>query len=200
VIILEKTLLNLGKAFIGESMARNRYTFYAKQAVKEGFIQLGDIFTLTSEQEREHAKQLAVMITNLKEQMKKAKKKIPEMGVDVHAEASLGDTQFNLKAAIAGESYETDSMYPEFAKVADAEGLLEIAKKLRSIGVAEKHHAERYQKFLDQIKAGTLWKKEKVTVWVCRECGYQHIGKEPPKECPSCGHASNFFIVKCEEY
>lgn len=198
---MEKTLINLGKAFIGESQARMRYTFYAKQAVKEGYIQLGDVFALTSEQEREHAKQLAVMITNLKEEMKKAKKKVPQdIEVETHAEAALGDTQFNLKAAIAGENYENTSMYPEFAKVADEEGLPEIAKKLRSIGVAEKHHEERYQKFLDEIKKGTLWKKEKVTVWVCRECGYQHIGKEPPKECPSCGHASNYFMVKCEEY
>lgn len=197
---MEKTLLNLGKAFIGESQARMRYTFFAKQAVKEGFIQLGDIFTLTSEQEREHAKQLAVMITNLKEQMKKAGKIIPEMDVDSHVEASLGDTQFNLKVAIAGENYENTNMYPEFAKVADEEELPDIAKKLRSIGAAEKHHEERYQKFLDGIKAGNLWKKEKVTIWVCRECGYQHIGKEPPKECPSCGHASNYFMVKCEEY
>ncbi len=197
---MEKTLANLGKAFIGESMARNRYTFYAKQAIKEGYIQLGDIFTLTSEQEREHAKQLAVMITELKEKMKKAKIKVVEPELDVHAEAALGDTQFNLKAAIAGESYENTTMYPDFAKVADAEGLPEIAKKLRSIGIAEKHHEERYAKFLDEIKKGTLWKKEKVMVWVCRECGYQHIGKEPPKECPSCGHASNYFMVKCEEY
>ncbi len=198
---MEKTLINLGKAFIGESQARSRYTFYSKQALKEGFIQLSDIFALTSEQEREHAKQLAVMIGNLKEQMKKAKKKFTEsVEVEAHVEAALGDTQFNLKAAIAGENYENSTMYPDFAKVADEEGLPEIAKKLRSIGVAERHHEERYQKFLDEIKKGTLWKKEKITVWVCRECGYQHIGKEPPKECPACGHASNYFMVKCEEY
>lgn len=198
--MLEKTLANLGKAFIGESQARNRYTFFAKQAIRDGFIQLGDIFTLTAEQEREHAKQLALMITSLKEKMKLAKIKFVEPTLDVHADAAFGDTQFNLKAAIAGENYETTTMYPEFAKVADSEGLPEIAKRLRSIGVAERHHEERYQKFLDEIKAGTLWKKEKVTIWVCRECGYQHIGKEPPKECPACSHASNYFMVKCEEY
>lgn len=122
------------------------------------------------------------------------------MEVEAHADASIGDTKFNLAAAIAGETYETETMYPEFAKTADDEGLHEISKKLRSIAAAEKHHAERYKKFLDAIREGTLWKKEKITVWVCMECGYQHIGKEPPKECPACGHASNYFIVKCEEY
>ncbi|VVB75778.1 Rubrerythrin [uncultured archaeon] len=198
---MEETLKNLGKAFIGESQARNRYTFFAKQALKEGYIQLSDIFTVTAEQEREHAKKIAIMIQDVKDLMKKAKKKVPEtIELDTHADAGMGDTQFNLKGAIAGETYETEEMYPAFAKQADKDGLPEVAKRLRSIAVAERHHAERYQKFLDGIKAGSLWKKEKVTIWVCRECGYQHIGKEPPKECPSCGHASNYFLVKCEEY
>jgi rubrerythrin len=201
VLIVQETLKNLGKAFIGESQARNRYTFYSRTAFKEGFIQLANIFTETAEQEREHAKQLAVMIGIVKEKMKAAKMKIPEQNsFETHADADLGDTQLNLKGAIAGETYETETMYPDFAKQADKDGLPEVAKKLRAIGVAERHHAERYQKFLDLIKTSSLWKREKVTVWVCSQCGYQHIGKEPPKECPACGHASNYYLVKSEEY
>lgn len=199
---MKETLKNLGKAFIGESQARNRYTFFSRQALKENFPQLSDIFALTAEQEREHAKQLAKMIVELRADAKKKGVKLPEHNVvEATAESFLGaTTKENLESAIVGETYETSTMYPDFAKVAQGEGLVEIAGKLRAIGVAERHHAERYQKFLDGIKNGTLWKKATPVKWICRECGYEHTGTEPPKACPACKHEHFFYMVKCEEY
>ena len=105
-----------------------------------------------------------------------------------------------LKAAIAGEKWEHEEMYPEFAKTADQEGLADIAKRLRSIAMAEKHHEDRYQKLLDQVKAGTVHKKAEVTTWVCRECGYLHKGKTPPEKCPACNHPRAYYQVQCENY
>ena len=194
---MKKTIENLAKAFIGESQARNRYTFYSKVARNEGFEQIAEIFLLTADNEREHAKRLFEHISEIK---KKSKEKIDEIKVEASASTALGSTAENLKAAIAGENHEYTKMYPEFANVAEKEGLPEIAKRLRAIAVAEKHHEERYKKILKEVEAKTVFKKEKEVWWVCRECGYIHFGKEPPDKCPSCDHEETFYQIKCEEY
>lgn len=194
---MKETIKNLTKAFIGESQARNRYKFYSSIARKEGFEQIAEIFLITADNEKEHAKRLFEHINELK---KKSKENLDEIKVEAVAPTILGNTADNLKAAIAGENYEYTKMYPEFADVADKEGLPEIAKRLRAIAVAEKHHEERYKKLLKEVEAGTVFKKEKPVWWVCRECGYVHFGKEPPEKCPSCDHDRSFYQIKCEEY
>ena len=170
---MDETLKNLHKAFAGESQARNRYAMYAKQAKKEGFEQIASIFEETADQEREHAKQLSKM---------------------------FGETKTNLKGAIAGETYETSTMYPEFATQAKNDGLEEIAKRLMAIGVAEIHHAQRYQKLSDLVEAGKVFEKDDVKQWVCRKCGYVHTGRTPPEECPACSHKEAYYQIKSEEY
>ena len=161
-----KTAINLAKAFIGESQARNRYTFYSKVAREEGFEQIAEIFTITAENEKEHAKWDFKM---LKEVLSKTGENLSELIVD---EASvplvLGSTAENLKAAIEGEHYENTVMYPEFADIAESEGFPEIARRLRSIGKAEAHHEERYGKILKEVEAGTVFKKNNEVFWVCR--------------------------------
>ncbi|MFH8086218.1 MAG: ferritin family protein [Candidatus Aenigmatarchaeota archaeon] len=194
---MKKTIENLAKAFVGECQARNRYTFYSKVAKKEGFEQIAEIFLITAENEREHASWLFKLINELK---KKSKEKIEEIKVEASVPTTLGSTTENLKAAIAGENYEYTKMYPEFAEIAEKEGLKEIAKRLRAIAIAEKHHEERYKKILVEVEKGTVFKKEKEVWWVCRECGYVHFGKEPPERCPSCDHERSFYQLKCEEY
>lgn len=194
---MSKTIENLAKAFIGESQARNRYTMYSKTARNEGFEQIAEIFLLTADNEREHAKWLFTLINELK---KKEKGRLDEIKVETSAPTILGTTAENLKAAIAGENYENVTMYPGFADIAEKEGFPEIAKRLRSIAMAEKHHEERYKKILKEVEAGTVFKKDKEVWWVCRECGYVHFGKQPPEKCPSCDHVKSFYQVKCEEY
>jgi len=194
---VKNTIENLVKAFIGESQARNRYTFYAKIAKEEGFEQIAEIFLITSENEKEHASNLFTLINELK---KKSNEKLNEMKVEALAPTVLGSTADNLKAAIAGENYENTKMYPEFAKVAEEEGFPKIAERLRAIAKAEGHHEERYKNLLKEIKAGTFFQKEKAVWWVCRECGYVHFGKEPPEKCPSCDHSQSYFQLECEKY
>ncbi len=194
---MKKTIENLAKAFIGESQARNRYTFYAKIAQKEGYDQIAEIFLITADNEREHAKWLLRLINELK---KKSNEDLEEIKVEAVTPTTLGNTIENLKAAIAGEHYENTTMYPDFAKIAEEEGFPEIAKRLRAISKAEEHHEERYRKLLAQVEGGTVFKKDKKVVWVCRKCGYVHEGETPPEECPSCSHKSNYFQLKCEEY
>ena len=194
---MQKTIQNLVKAFIGESQARNRYSFYAKIAKKEGFEQIAEIFLITAENEKEHAKQLFGLINELK---KKTGENLDEITVEAASPTIIGTTAENLKAAIAGENYEHTQMYPEFAQVAEEEGLKEIADQLRAIAIAEKHHKERYQKLLKEVEQGTVFKKEKEVWWVCRECGYVHFGTEPPEICPSCKHPRSYYQIKCEEY
>jgi rubrerythrin len=191
---MTKTIENLIKAFIGESQARNRYSFYAKVAKKEGFEQIAEIFLITAENEKEHAKRLFEHIQELNED------KVKEFKIEATAPTTYGDTVQNLKAAIAGENDEHTRMYPEFAKIAEEEGLQNIADRLRAIAIAEKHHEERFQKLLEEVEAGTVFKKEKEVWWVCRECGYVHFGIEAPEKCPSCDHPRSFYQVKCEEY
>ena len=190
---MKKTLENLTKAFIGESQARNRYAFYAKVARKEGYEQIGEIFQITADNEKEHAKRLFEHIQELKQE-------VDEIKVEATAPLVYGKTAENLKAAIAGEHYEYTEMYPEFAEVAKQEGLDKIAARLKAIAKAEEHHEERYKKLLKEVEADTVFKKEKEVEWVCRECGYVHKGITPPEKCPSCDHAKSFYQIKCEEY
>lgn len=188
-----KTLGNLVKAFIGESMARNRYTIYAKTALEEGYVQISNIFNETAEQERQHANHLFSHIQELK---------VDSSPIVVEAEAPVefGGTAENLKAAAKGENYEYTEMYPEFAKIAEEEGHMELADRLKAIAQAEKHHEERYLKLLEQVENGTVHKKGEPTWWVCLECGYMVFAPEPPEACPSCDHARSYFQMKCEEY
>ena len=194
---MEETIRNLVKAFIGESQARNRYTFYAKVAKNEGFEQIAEIFLITAENEKEHASTLFKLINELK---RKSGGKMDEITVEAVAPTILGTTAENLRSAIAGEHYEYSEMYPSFADVAEKEGYPEIAARLRAIAEAEKHHEERYKKLLQQVEAGTFFRKDKEVWWVCMECGYVHYGREPPVECPSCHHPRSYFKLKCEEY
>lgn len=187
---------NLAQAFIGESMARNRYTIYAKIAKKEGYEQIAAIFTETAEQEREHAKWLMRLINGLEEQNgKKA-----EIKVEAEVPTVIGTTAENLRAAIQGENHEYTKMYPDFADEANNENLPEIAGRLRAIARAEAHHEERYKKLLTEFEAGALFQKDEETVWVCRQCGYEHRGKSAPEACPACGHPQGYYQVKAEVY
>ncbi|MBP5204096.1 rubrerythrin family protein [bacterium] len=190
---MSKTLEVLTKAFIGESQARNKYTFYASIAKKEGLIQIADVFTVTANQEKEHASQLFKMIQSLKGDAN---------SIEVGSEVSftLGDTKENLKAAMDGEAFEKDSMYPEFAKIAEEEGHADIAAKLKCIAVAENHHYERFAKLLKVLEDGSIFRKDKQVVWVCAECGYVYIGEEAPKVCPCCGHPQGYYYLMNEEY
>ena len=195
---MEKTIENLTKAFIGESQARNRYTMYAKIAKKEGYEQMSEIFMVTADNEREHAKWLFRMINELKQT--RTGNDFDEISVDATAPTTLGNTTENLRAAIAGENYEHTEMYPGFADIAEGEGLLEISNRLRAISQAEEHHEERFKKLLNGIEENTVFKKEDKVNWVCRKCGYVHEGEEPPEGCPSCDHPKNYFEIGCEKY
>lgn len=180
-----QTEKNLLTSFAGESQARNRYTFFASAAKKEGYEQISAIFTETAEQEKEHAKRMF---------------KYLEGGV-VEITASfpagvIGKTLDNLKAAAVGENEEWTEAYPHFAEVADAEGFPEIAEMYRRIAIAEKGHEERYRAFIKNIEDGTVFVKEEETVWQCRNCGYIHVGKEAPESCPACNHPQAYFEVK----
>jgi rubrerythrin len=190
---MKKTLENLSKAFVGESMARNRYTFYGKIAKKEGFEQIGEIFLLTAQQEKEHAGWLFKLIN-------KVKKNDDDIVVESSVPNVYGTTAENLQSAIDGENHEYTEMYPEFAKIAEKEGFKDIAKRLRAIAVAESHHEERFKKLLKEVKANTVFKKEKEVWWTCLECGYVHKGKKAPEICPSCDHEQAFYQIKCEKY
>ncbi len=194
---MKRTVENLAKAFIGESQARNRYTFYAKVARAEGYEQISGTFLETAEQERSHASSLWKMMQAIRDN---EKLDFPALQVEAEFPAEQGCTADNLRAAIAGEHHETSSMYPGFADVAEEEGYKYVAERLRAIGRAERHHEERYQELLAQVEAGTVFKKEKKLRWVCRECGYEHVGTEPPESCPSCEHPCSFFQRRCEQY
>jgi len=195
---VKKTIVNLAKAFVGESQARNRYTIYAKIAKKEGYEKISAIFLETAEQEREHAKWLFRLINNLKEKL--GEENYNPITIDADVPTTHGTTIENLKAAMAGESEEYENMYPGFAKIAEEEGLQDIANRLKSIAVAEKHHKERYAKLLEQLENKTMFKKDTEVVWVCRNCGYAHTGKEALEECPSCTHPQAYFEKQCESY
>ncbi len=191
------TISNLTKAFIGESQARNRYTFYSKIAIKEGFQKIAEIFDQTATQENEHAKWLFRLINQL---LEKDGEKFKTISVEAEAPTVLGNTKENLKAAIEGETHEYTSMYPEFAKVAEEEGFPGIANRLKAIAKSEGHHAQRYSKLLKEVEDNTMFEKTSKVYWVCRKCGYLEEGEKPPEKCPSCDHPYNYFEKQCEEY
>ena len=183
-----KTEQNLINAFAGESQARNRYSFFAKAAKKEGYEQIAAIFLETAENEKEHAKLFYEPLGNIR-------------GI-VNAEYpfELGTTEENLESAVAGEKEEWEFLYAEGERIAREEGFDKIAEIFHHVIHAEKHHHQRYLKLLENVKNNTVFKKEKDTNWMCRECGYVYYGKEAPKECPNCHHPQAYFEVLCENY
>jgi rubrerythrin len=182
-----QTEKNLITAFAGESQARNRYTYFASKAKKEGLVAISDIFTETANQEKEHAKRLFKFLQGGEAEVSAA---FPA-GV-------IGDTVDNLKAGAAGEHYETTEMYPGFAKIAREEGFENIAKVFESIAVAEAYHEKRYLALAARIEAGEVFKRDSVIEWRCRNCGYTHSGAEAPEACPACAHPRAHFEPKCE--
>ncbi|MDX9786896.1 MAG: rubrerythrin family protein [Desulfobacterales bacterium] len=184
-----QTEKNLLTAFAGESQARNRYTYFASQAKKEGYVQISAIFEETAHQEKEHAKRLFKLLEG------------GEVAITAAFPAGvIGSTLENLLEAAAGENYEHSDMYPSFAKTAKAEGFSEIAAMLESIAVAEKYHEERYRKLAANIKAGSVFKKDKPVTWRCRNCGYTHEGATAPDECPACAHPQAHYELKDDNY
>ena len=184
-----QTEKNLLTAFAGESQARNRYTYFASQAKKDGFVQIQAVFEETANQEKEHAKRLFKFLE----------------GGELEIQASfpagvIGSTAENLKEAAGGENYEWTDMYPSFAKTAKEEGFTDIAKVFESIAVAEKQHEKRYLGLLSNVEGGTVFKKDTAVVWFCRNCGYIHEGKEAPQECPSCDHPRDHFELLAENW
>ncbi|HHF98938.1 MAG TPA: rubrerythrin family protein [Candidatus Aerophobetes bacterium] len=184
-----KTEKNLLTAFAGESQARNRYTFFASRARKEGYEQIAGVFLETADNEKEHAERFFKFLE----------------GGEVEIKASfpagvIGSTRENLKAAASGENYEHTKMYPEFARIAEEEGFLEIASVFKAVAVAEKQHEKRYLSLLENIEKDRVFKREEVVKWRCRNCGYIHEGKEVPEECPSCAHPRAYFELLCENY
>ena len=190
---MQRTLENLSKAFAGESQARNRYNIFAKIARQEGYEQIAAVFEETSNQEKQHAK----ILFNL---MQEIKADIGEVMVEVGVPTGFGKTEENLQFAVNGETEEFENMYPEFAKIAEEEGSTKIAAKLRMIAQAEKHHKERYEKLLNNLKAGSVFKKETKVFWVCRECGYMYFSENALEECPCCNHPKSFMQVMEENF
>lgn len=184
-----QTEKNILIAFAGESQARNRYTFFASKAKKEGYEQVSFIFEETANQEKEHAKRLFKFLK----------------GGEVEITASfpagvIGSTLENLKEAADGENHEHTTMYPEFSKVAREEGFSDIAKVFRSIAVAEKQHEKQYRDLAANIEAGRVFKRDTIVTWRCRNCGYLHKGKEAPDECPACTHPQAHFELLGENW
>jgi len=184
-----KTEKNLLAAFAGESQARNRYTYFASQAKKEGYEQIAALLLETADNEKEHAKRFFKFLE----------------GGDVEITAMypagiIGTTKENLKAAADGENHEHTKLYPEFAAIAKEEGFPEVAAAFRSIAVVEKQHEARYRKLLQNVEQGMVFKKEKVVRWKCRNCGYIHEGKTPPAKCPACEHPEAYFELLEENY
>lgn len=184
-----QTEKNLLTAFAGESQARNRYTYAASQAKKEGYVQISAIFEETAGQEKEHAKRLFKFLE----------------GGEVEIQASypagtIATTVQNLKDAAAGEHYENTEMYPGFADVAEKEGFKDIAAVFRNIAVAEKRHEDRYVKLAENIENGLVFKRSEKNRWVCRNCGYVHEGEAAPNTCPACLHPQAHFELECVNY
>ena len=171
-----QTEKNLMAAFAGESEARNKYTYFASKARKEGYEQIADLFLKTAGNEKEHAK---LWFKEL---------------------YGIGDTAENLASAADGENYEWTDMYAGFAKTADEEGFPELAQKFRLVAAIEKHHEERYRALLKNVEMQEVFKKSDVKVWECRNCGHIVIGTEAPEVCPTCQHPQSFFEIKAENY
>ncbi|MEJ2283947.1 MAG: rubrerythrin family protein [Desulfobacterales bacterium] len=184
-----QTETNIVAAFAGESQARNRYTYYASKAKKEGFVQISDIFTETANQEKEHAKRLFKLLEGGEVEITGA---FPAGTID--------STTDNLKAAAAGENYEHTQMYPAFAKIAEEEGFSDIADIFRAIAVAEKQHEKRYLELAANIDAGRVFNRDTQQVWRCRNCGYLFEGNAAPETCPACDHPQAHFELLGENW
>jgi len=184
-----KTEINLLTAFAGESQARNRYTYFAAQAKKEGYVQISAIFERTADQEKEHAKRLFKFLEGGEVEIAAA-----------FPAGKIGSTEENLLASAAGEHYEQASMYPGFAKIAKAEGFDEIARVFLAIAVAEKQHEKQYRALAANIAAKKVFSREKKATWQCRNCGYVHEGESAPDTCPACAHAQAHFELIGENY
>ena len=171
-----QTEKNLQEAFAGESQARNKYTYFASVAKKEGYEQMSEIFMKTAENEKEHAKMW-----------------FKELG-------GIGNTAENLKEAADGENYEWTDMYAGFADTADAEGFPELAAKFRLVAAIEKSHEERYRALLNNIELAEVFAKSEVQIWECRNCGHMVVGTNAPKVCPTCAHPQSYFEIRKENY
>ncbi len=170
---MSKTEENLKNAFAGESQARNKYTYFAKIARKEGYLYIAKIFEETADNEMQHAKDEFKLLNG------------------------IGDTKANLRAAIDGERYENSEMYPQFEKDAKEEGNQKAAGLFKQVSEVEKKHEERFRELLKMVENGTVFKRDKEIEWKCSKCGYVHRGTEPPEKCPSCGHPKEYFEPKC---
>jgi rubrerythrin len=184
-----ETEKNLLKAFAGESQARNRYTYFAGVAKKEGFEQISAIFIETAENEKEHAKVFFKFLEGGETEITAS-----------YPSGKIGTTAENLLAAAEGEKMEYTALYPEFEKVARAEGFTEVATAFKEIGDVEENHEKRYRKLLANVKGGTVFKKAESVKWKCGNCGYVHEGKEAPKVCPACKHPQAYYELKAENY
>lgn len=184
-----QTERNLLAAFAGESQARNRYTYFAGQAKKDGFVQIAQIFEETANQEKEHAKRFFKFLEGGEVEIQA-----------VFPAGIIGTTAENLLAAANGENEEWTKLYPGFAEVARSEGFPAIAKVLEMISVAEKQHEKRYRGLLANVESGTVFKKAEPVVWRCLNCGYLHEGPEAPAACPACAHPQAFFEVLAENW
>jgi rubrerythrin len=184
-----RTEKNLLAAFAGESQARNRYTFFASVAKKEGYEQISAIFADTAENEKEHAKLFFKQLSGGEVEITAA-----------YPAGVIGTTKDNLKAAADGEKAEWGSIYPDFAATAESEGFPEIARLFRQVAKVEVSHEARYRKLYDSIVKGTVFKEAGPTQWHCRNCGYVHDGAEAPEKCPVCDHPQAYFEIFCENY
>ena len=173
-----KTEKNLMEAFAGESMARNKYTYFASRAKKDGYQQIAALFEETAANEKEHAKLWFKYLEG----------------------GSVQDTMSNLKAAAEGENFEWTNMYERMAQEAEEEGFTEIAARMRGVAAVEKHHEERYLKLLENIEKGVVFSREGDTIWKCRNCGHIVIGKQAPEVCPVCEHAQSYFEINAQNY
>ncbi len=173
-----KTEKNLMEAFAGESMARNKYTYFASKAKKDGYVQIAELFEATAANEKEHAKMWFKLLEG----------------------GSIQDTATNLRHAAEGENFEWTDMYDRMAKEADEEGFTDIAAKFRMVGAIEKAHEERYRKLLNNVETGTVFSKDGDMIWECGNCGHIVIGKKAPEICPVCDHPQSYFAIKAENY
>lgn len=171
-----QTEKNLEAAFAGESMARNKYTYFASKAKKDGYEQIADLFLKTADNEKEHAKLWFKELNG------------------------IGTTAENLTAAAAGENYEWTDMYEEFAKTAEEEGFSELAEKFRLVAAIEKHHEERYRALLINVETASVFEKGEVKIWECRNCGHIVVGTKAPDVCPTCAHPQSYFEISAKNY
>ena len=171
-----QTEKNLEAAFAGESQARNKYTYFASKAKKEGYEQIADLFLKTADNEKEHAKMWFKELNG------------------------IGDTKNNLKAAADGENFEWTDMYEDFAKTAEEEGFADLAKKFRLVAAIEKHHEERYRALLKNIEMNEVFAKSSVKVWECRNCGHIVVGEKAPEVCPTCNHPQAYFEISADNF